>query len=165
MHVESWRTTYRGLVANDVLDNLSVERRAAYWASSLNDQETTTRTFIAEDTDTGEIVGFASAGPERDGHETYRSELYAIYLLEEAQGMGLGKLLTAAVVDALLDAGYESMMVWVLADNPARQFYRAIGGAEITSKRIQIGPDDLEEIALGWDDLAVLATRLHSSRS
>ena len=31
VHVSSWRSTYRGLMPDAVLDSLSVERRAEFW--------------------------------------------------------------------------------------------------------------------------------------
>ena len=161
VHVASWRTTYRGIVADDLLDNLSVDRRAAFWSSTLSDPDDASVNYVAVDAD-GRIVGFASGGPERDGTPGFGSELYAIYLLEAFQGQGLGQRLVAPVVSALLDAGRRSMLVWVLAANPAREFYARLGGRQVASKQVAMGRDDLEEVAYGWDDLSALAASLTS---
>jgi hypothetical protein len=48
------------------------------------------------------------------------------------------------------------MLVWVLADNPARGFYERLGGRYLRQKPIEIGGIDLFEAAYGWDDIRVL---------
>ena len=58
------------------------------------------------------------------GHRSLRPELYTLYLLKESQGRGVGKALLGAVMQALGEKGYASMLVWVLQENPAVQFYQ-----------------------------------------
>jgi len=159
VHVKSWRTTYSGIVHADVLDGLSVEARAAFWSRQTAEPNPSTFLHVAVDSH-GRIVGFVSGGPERDSNESYQSELYAIYILASHQGQGLGKRLVAALVSDHLVAGFSTMLVWVLAENPAREFYASLGGREVGSKWISMGPDRLEEVALGWNDLELLASRL-----
>ncbi len=120
MHVESWRTTYAGIVHEEVLNRLSVDTRAAFWTRELDNPDSGSYLHVAVDPRDG-IVGFVSGGAERDGHETFKSELYAIYLLDGYQDQGIGKRMVAALIDDLLSAGYTTMMVWVLAENPSRE--------------------------------------------
>src|SRR5512142_1389502 len=47
VHIETWRTTYRGLMPDSVLDNLSIEKQADRWDASLSNQRTST--VVAED--------------------------------------------------------------------------------------------------------------------
>jgi len=82
-----------------------------------------------------------------------RRKLYAIYVLEAYQGRGLGRDLTLDVVARLVADGRRSMLVWVLADNPACRFYEALGGRRVEVKRISIGGVELDEVAYGWTDL------------
>lgn len=42
------------------------------------------------------------------------------------------------------------MLVWVLVDNPACQFYAALGGNPVHEKEIEIGGKPLIEVAYGW---------------
>ena len=79
--------------------------------------------------------------------------MYAIYVLEAYQGRGLGRDLTLDVVARLVADGRRSMLVWVLADNPACRFYEALGGRRVEVKRISIGGVELDEVAYGWTDL------------
>jgi hypothetical protein len=37
VHVNSWRSTYRGIVPDQFLDSLSLERREQYWHDLLSD--------------------------------------------------------------------------------------------------------------------------------
>jgi hypothetical protein len=48
------------------------------------------------------------------------------------------------------------MLVWVLADNPSRQFYRALGGQLVSQQKITIEGLDLLEVAYGWPDISYL---------
>src|SRR5579883_2064332 len=95
VHVESWRTTYRGIVPDAYLDALSVENRQRGWERQLQ-AAGTIDVFVAEDRRSGEIVAFASGGPEQTGTETaFPWELYAIYLIADRQRRGVGRRLTA----------------------------------------------------------------------
>ncbi len=48
------------------------------------------------------------------------------------------------------------MLVWVLADNPMRRFYEALGGRLLREKKVEIGGVALDEVAYGWRDTAAL---------
>jgi hypothetical protein len=48
------------------------------------------------------------------------------------------------------------MLVWVLAENPARGFYQALGGELVSEKPIEVGDAKLIEAAYGWKDLRLL---------
>ena len=64
----------------------------------------------------------------------------------------------------LAQLGHNSMLVWVLAANPYRSFYEALGGQPVAERETNIGGAQLAEIAYGWQDLSTL-TRIirHSS--
>jgi hypothetical protein len=55
--------------------------------------------------------------------------------------------------------GLNGLMLWVLAANPTRGFYEALGGRLLGEQPIQIGPDSLVEVAYGWEDLGELRNR------
>jgi GNAT superfamily N-acetyltransferase len=153
VHVDSWRTSYAGIVPADFLAGLRTENREAMWRRNLENPDWRSVLLVAED-DSGEIRGFACAGPEREADPVYTGELYAIYLLPAAQGKGMGRALIQAAAGWLLAQGYPALLVWVLADNnPARRFYEAMGGRYIREKTIEIGGAPLVEVAYGWDDL------------
>ena len=155
VHVDSWRSTYAGIVPAEHLAALDYDRRAANWQRILADRRQ--NVFVAENRD-GRIVGFSSGGPERSADPAYPAELYAIYLLESWQGQGLGRRLVAALADWFISRGWRSMLLWVLEDNPSRGFYEALGGVRIKQETISIGGTELVEIAYGWPDISPLTT-------
>jgi ribosomal protein S18 acetylase RimI-like enzyme len=143
-----WQTTYRGIVADEFLDGMSYEQHTAQWTEALKRPEIIT--LAAED---NEVVGFAASGPRQTGPTDYQGELYAIYVLNESRGQGLGKRLFHLTAGRLAEAGKNSMLVWVLADNRYRAFYEALGGKRIGEQPIEIGQQTMLEVAYGWDDL------------
>ena len=155
VHVETWRTTYRGIVPDEYLSKLSVEHSQRIWEGILADNKSQQTMLVAED-DQGNIVGFAGCGPDRENDPIYTGELYAVYVLQRAQRVGIGRQLTLAVVGDLGRRGLSSMLVWVLADNPSKAFYEAIGGKHVRTREIMIGGKKLTEFGYGWTDLASL---------
>jgi L-amino acid N-acyltransferase YncA len=155
VHVASWRTTYVGIIPTDYLAGLSHEQREQEWRRALSKPAELESVYVAEDT-IGNVIGFAWGGPERSGHPVYKGELFAIYLLEGHQRQGVGKQLLSGVAKRFLQQGVQSMLVWVLADNPSRRFYEALGGQLVSEQKITIGGLDLLEVAYGWPDISCL---------
>jgi ribosomal protein S18 acetylase RimI-like enzyme len=155
VHVASWQTSYRGIIADKVLDNLSVESRFEYWREYIPQAEgRQSCVFVAEEND--QIVGFCSAGSGREPIPGYTAELYAIYLLQTAQGRGIGRQLVRVAASHLTARNFQSMFVWVLRDNPARHFYQALGAKYLQEKPITIAKQELIESAYGWDNICPL---------
>jgi ribosomal protein S18 acetylase RimI-like enzyme len=150
VHVETWRTAYRGLLPDDYLASLDEAGYQERWKRTLTDGAG--RVYVAEDR--REIVGFASGGPERAGEDGFTGELYAIYVLQEAQGRGHGRRLVQAVAQGLREMKLPNMIVWVLRDNhDARRFYESLGGLYVRSQPITIGSALLQEVSYGWGSL------------
>ncbi|MGQ0550225.1 MAG: GNAT family N-acetyltransferase [Armatimonadota bacterium] len=156
VHVDSWRTTYRGIIADDLLSRLSYERREQQWTRALGNPDVNVL-YVAEEGSQG-VIGFAAGGPENTGDPVYRGELYAIYLLEAHQRKGLGRRLIGSIAERLAQAGMRSMLLWVLAGNlAARRFYESLGGEEVREQQIDIGGTKYDEVAYGWRDTRVLS--------
>ncbi|WP_179392727.1 GNAT family N-acetyltransferase [Sporosarcina sp. JAI121] len=150
VHVDSWRTTYKGIVPDDFLESLSYENRELIWKKGINENNV----YIAENKN-GQVIGFSTGGIERTGkYEAYTGELYAIYILKEYQGKGIGRLLVKSVVDDIKNKNLNSMLIWAIEENPACRFYEALGGKKIDTEEIEIGGKNLSEVAYGWDDIA-----------
>lgn len=157
VHVESWRTTYRGIVPDRYLDAIDEDEWSERQRRNLTEAPDDVVSLVAEVE--GQIVGWAVGGPNREPDLDYAGELYAIYLLPGYQRSGIGLGLTVAVARWLTDAGMESMAVWVLAKNhQARRFYEALGASYCQEREVEIGGADLAEVAYGWSDLSRLET-------
>jgi len=150
--VNSWKTTYKGIISDVFLNQLSVERRKENWVLALNHLKENDATYVAEEQ--GTIRGFIKGGNCRETDMAYEAEVYAIYLLEEDQGKGYGTLLFNRLVETLRSKPLNSLMVWVLERNPSIDFYKRLGGQFITKKEIKIGENIVTEVALGWKDLS-----------
>ena len=154
VHIDSWRTTYTGIVPEDFLAGMSYEDFEARWHGWLGVEESVV--YVVE-SPSARIVGFAFGGPQREeDHSAYEGELYAAYLLGEHQCKGLGRQLLGAVAKGLARQGKTSMLAWVLAENPSRRFYEVVGGKLLGREEIEIGGVMLEEVAYGWEDVRVL---------
>lgn len=153
VHVQSWRTTYRNIVPNDYLSNLSAEQRQKMWESSMNASTRENKTYVIDDQ--GVIVGFVNGGPSRNKDYRHEAEVYAIYLLENYQRKGLGSQLFNHIRAYFLEKGYETMMLWVLRDNSSLMFYQKQGGTIIGETTITIGGQPLIEVAVGWDSISI----------
>ena len=157
VQVDAWRNTYKDTVPNDYLASLNYEKRTGRWRQILALNENNF-TFVAETFDE-KIVGFASAGETEEPDANFAGELIAIYLLEEYQRQGIGKLLVEAVAQRFLQQEISSMLVWVLAENPFRAFYESLDGEYISEKQTEIGGASLVEVAYGWKNLENLLGR------
>jgi len=150
VHVDSWRTTYKGIVPDTFLESLSYEKRELMWKKGITENHV----YIAEN-ENGQVIGFSTGGKERTGkYEAYTGELYAIYILKEFQGQGIGRLLFQSIVDDLKDRNLNSMLIWAIEENPACRFYETLGGKKIDTEEIEIAGKKLSEAAFGWVDIA-----------
>lgn len=146
IHVDSWRETYKGILKDAYLEDLSYEDRESLWKKAIPQ----TTVYVAEN-DKKALVGFASCGKERSGdYADFTGELYTIYLLKKEHGKGIGKKLFQQCICELKQNGIYSMVAFVLADNPARTFYERFGGIELEQLTIEIGGEKLLEIAYGF---------------
>jgi GNAT superfamily N-acetyltransferase len=152
IHVDTWRTTYRGIVPDEYLANLSYQQRAERWYKTLScAPEAGDFTYVAE-AEPGNMLGFANGGVERTRDPLYKGELRAIYIQQRHQGQRIGRSLVQAITKKLHLLEINSMMVWVFLDNPACQFYTALGGKLVHEKEFELGGKNLTELAYGWLD-------------
>jgi len=154
VHLRSWQTAYRGLLPDAFLDAMmdGLETRTERWRTILMDPSPVdSRTYVVEVPGSG-IAGFVACGSAREVHAGHPGELYAIYLLAEHRGQGLGRALFGACRDYLASLGHHCFYLWVIDGNPTCGFYRAMGGAVIAglTKQATIGGTAVNEIAYGW---------------
>ena len=150
VYVETWRTTYAGMVPDKVLLEMSESTQAARWARSIAQGDELV--MLAEDAGKG-IVGLSSGGRARGPHGC-KAEIFTLYVLPDEQGRGVGRALLAGMFAEFVDQSLESAIIWVLAANPARFFYETTGGKRSAEREERLWGSDLPEIAYIWRDLA-----------
>lgn len=147
IHVRGWRWAYPGLVPDELLEGLSVERREQHWRDRLSEPATRLRLWLAERE--GRVMGFVAAGPSQDADAVPRTgEVYAIYLEPDVVGTGVGRRLFAHAVEDLRSSGYLAATLWVLESNARTRRFYEIAGWQIdgTTKAESWGGFDLEEV-------------------
>jgi ribosomal protein S18 acetylase RimI-like enzyme len=147
--VETWRTTYAGVLSSSYLVGLSPRRRAIGWSSVILRQPRDVRVAAGAD---GTIVGFGSCGPNR-GDRRFTGEVFTLYVAPDWQNQGIGRRLLINLFSRLVYAGRDSAIVWVLRENPGRFFYHRLGGKEVSRKTLDVGGAVISAIAYGWSDL------------
>ena len=60
------------------------------------------------------------------------------------------------LVHRLVQDGRTALLLWVLAANPARQFYDRLGGRPLYEKTVTMGGVPLMEVAYGWREAHIL---------
>jgi GNAT superfamily N-acetyltransferase len=158
--VDTWRATYKNILHAHFLEGLSYQKQEQLWRQNIaaRSHQTYETTIVAEDYTNGQIVGFASGGPCRERDSSYQGELYTLYVLPQCHGLGLGHRLINRVAEHLLSRQMTSMLVWVLAENPARQFYEACGAKLLGIKAIWVGGLPVNAAAYGWKNIQTLAS-------
>jgi L-amino acid N-acyltransferase YncA len=157
IHVESWQSTYAGLLPDEILVNLdSAQHEARWWRHVLGRFRRNHFVYVAEAPSEG-VVGFASAGPSRQTALPYRGEVYTIYLRDDYHGNGIGKQLFASTVAGVQEARGPSVIVWCLSANPSRFFYEHMGGSLVARRTGKVGVSPVEEVGYAWGDASELA--------
>ena len=158
VHVETWQATYAGLLPDMMLAHMSDVRQSAWWSRALADPREARGIFVADDEAMG-VVGFGSCGPVRDppegldGTEQRVGEVYTLYVEPDFQDQGLGRRLLDAMFRQLHADRCDTAVLWMLADNPTRFFYEAMGGQFCGQRTDTMAGRDVDEVAYAWRDL------------
>jgi ribosomal protein S18 acetylase RimI-like enzyme len=156
IEVETWRSTYAGMLPDRVLLNMSERRQTGSWASFLRHRPEDV--WIAQ-TVKGSVIAFGNCGVQRDAVVNYGGEVYTLYVMPDAQGQGVGRQLLLALFGRLIGSGHGSAMVWVVRSNPARFFYERLGGRQVMHRPIPVSGESVPAIAYGWRDLVAMVGR------
>lgn len=164
VHVETWQSTYAGMLPDSMLVAMSDVRQSAWWSRVLADPGEARGVFVADDEEMG-VVGFGSCGPVRDppeglpegldGREVRVGEVYTLYVEPDFQNRGLGRRLLDALFRQLKADRCDTAVLWMLADNPTRFFYEGLGGERVGERTDTLSGVDVEEIAYAWRSLSV----------
>ncbi len=162
VHVSAWRSAYAGILPENYLAGLSMQRQAVHYLRAI-ESGIGVHVVAISGADLGpksgppRIVGFSTArrletpGPYADG------EIETLYVLDDWRDRGFGRRLMRASAEWLTAAGATSAFLWVLRDNPSRWFYSRLGGKPVAEQAIKFAGQDLIQTAYAWDSLDSLA--------
>lgn len=118
VHYHSWIETYTGLIDQEYLNSLSLERCIKLARKHPEN------TFVA--LVDNKVIGFACYIKSRDNDMIDSGEITAIYVLKVYQNQGVGKALMLTCIKALEE--FKNISLWVLKSNKkAIEFYRYLG--------------------------------------
>ncbi len=139
----SWQTAYRGIVPDDVLDNITPDARAQRFRQGYQAYPQAKYWLVLAD---GVEAGMIIAHPCRDDDARDCGEIGAIYFLPENWRQGLGSAAMAHALQALREMGFGQVVLWVLEQNSrARRFYEKQGFTpDGAAKTLHIGRDLVE---------------------
>ena len=147
--VESWKTAYRGIVADEYLESLTVDQN---YQKRLNDY--TDGGFVVAEIN-NEVVGFCRYRFENAYEDKFPDvdcELCALYVKSAYKGNGVGKKIINYVMNDFKEKGYKKMILWCFKDNyPARMFYEKIGGIYGSEGIITRSEKDYKEVSYTYD--------------
>lgn len=153
VQVDSYLTSYVDIFPSMYLEHFTYGEQEQDWRDwfSSNDHSL----YVAV-TNKSEVVGYALGQPNSDEVMPYECELVALHVRKEHQRQGLGSRLFAAVSKNLSTQDYQSLFLWVLADNSARNLYEKRGGKVVESRPWQNNHyfgTNISEVAYGWLDI------------
>lgn len=149
IHVATWQAAYKDLMPEDYLNQMTLEKRQAYWREAIEYSEP--QLLVATDGD--QLVGFVGYDRSRDAKtRSTVGEIWAIYVAPAHWGQGVGLALWDGARDGLKDEGCTQVTMWVLLRNErALQFCEHAAGFKRempTLKTVDFGTVKLEEIRL-----------------
>lgn len=146
-HDAAWRTAYQGIIPGTELERLIARRGPDWWDSAIRKGS---RIALMQFGET--IAGYANYGRNRARSLYYDGEIYELYFKPEFQGLGFGRRLFSTARKDLAQSGLKSLVVWALSDNePAVEFYRALGGRAVARSSERFGNRVLDKVAFAWN--------------
>lgn len=130
----TWAPTYSGILSQEQIDYMfGVIYPEEMLAKQMQEGQTFLLLFEEE-----QPIGFAAYSVKDKEAAVYK--LNKIYLLQQKQGTGYGKILLAAVEQEVKQKGANILDLNVNRDNKAKQFYERCGFYVHQQEDIPIGP-------------------------
>lgn len=150
VEVETWRTAYAGILDDRLLLALSPARQARRWQAELRRPHGAVRVW---DEPSQGVTGFAHGGALREAL-AWDAEVFMLYVHPDAQGRGIGRALLQGLFEDFLEDGRRSVLVWVLANNPARFFYQRMGARLALQRDIPFYGRTVAVLGYSWSDVS-----------
>ena len=156
IQIETWRASYAGILPKEYLIDLSLDARGAWWREAIG-RKREEEIFVAELPGGGPhgdpLIGFGSCGRARHKRSGPQGEVYTLYVDLDWQNQGIGRRLLTRLFEELVARGCSSALIQVLAANPSRYFYEAMGGEPVGEGHEHFAGVKLAVLAYGWRDL------------
>jgi GNAT superfamily N-acetyltransferase len=156
IHVDSWRSAYRGILSDEFLNDGLVADRRALWHERFANLNRADQLILVSGDGT-EIRGFACVLFDADGE--CGSLLDNLHVAPGLKGKGLGRELMAAAAGQVEQRAIRpALHLWVYEKNAAaRGFYERMGG-QLSTSIVEPTADgnEVKVLRYVWQDLSIL---------
>ena len=129
LYIKSWQRTYKGLLRQEYLDSLTVEKLCERWGSYI--LEPRHGIFVAVSGE--ELLGFGAFKPYHRIDDCIYIE--SLHVDESCQGSGIGSAIIKTIYTVGSDEEYGQMAVCLVKGNDkARELYTKLGAVHYKDK-------------------------------
>jgi len=156
VHVDTWISSYKGIISDRRLRSMSYEKSGKKWFDIISACADDKKETVLSAFDKNEPVGFCHFGRLKRKSELlngFEGEIKAIYILKDHQKKGLGGKLIKKITQIFKNNGIDSFIAWVLKDNSSADFYVKTGAELITETDLTIGEQTLKGLCFGWRNI------------
>ncbi|HET7196148.1 MAG TPA: GNAT family N-acetyltransferase [Nocardioides sp.] len=165
--VEAWLAAHRGQMPDTLwqkrVEEWTPEVSAAAWARVLAEQKqggaARVVILVAEEADEGrDPLALAMGDQDEEDASGSTAQVGALYVRPDHRGQGIGRALLGEAARELAALGFSALHISVLTLNhPARGFYEAMGGQELSQRTFDEEGVLLPETVYAWPDITTLA--------
>ncbi|MEM6992076.1 MAG: GNAT family N-acetyltransferase [Myxococcota bacterium] len=150
----SWRDAYDGILPDAELRKLSATRSAQRLRDAMRSRRG--QVVYTVHSPSEYPFGYAWGGPQPDPAFAFGGEIYEMYLDPGHQRRGAGRQLLASTLWQLAAFGLWPVLIWSLAENPARHFYEACGGRQVLAGSVEVAGHALPRVGYAWEQFLPL---------
>lgn len=142
--VSSWKITYRGIISDDFLDNMSVEKMTNRWEENIKSPNESNNIYVYEEEN--KVLAIMRFG-KVDNMQSKNGEIHVLYVKPDLKRNGIGTKLVNYAKQNLLKQGYKKMEIWCAKGNePSIKFYEKMGGKIINTRISKVNGIDVDEV-------------------
>lgn len=146
--VESWKETYKNLMPDNVLEDITFEKEKEKFINKFGKR----RIVVYEEND--EILGYSFFGKRQnliqENMADYTSEIYALYIKNDYRRKGVGTKIIQHICNTLKEENNDKVLLWCLKGNQgAIDFYKKNGFEYLKDKAQELNGINVEELSFG----------------
>jgi GNAT superfamily N-acetyltransferase len=164
LHADSWRRTYRGMMADEFLDGDAVSNRLHAWRERMGANRKGQFVFLAEHGST--LAGFICVFGDED--VLWGSYIDNLHVSSAYMRQGIGTALMSHAAQWLCGAHPRSgVYLWAMeANGPARRFYERLGASNAgTSSKLDPGGGSAPNCRYVWQHPRMLLRACQESHA